>query len=187
MDRRQTLRFLASVPAGMLSACKSGNTAPAQHAVARQPTWSPRLFSIERALVVEDAVERLIPETDTPGAKSAGVAELIENLLLDTYEKEARERFLTGVDALDADARQVHGRGFSDCSAAHQTALLERLVAALPPYNPEGPRGPEPFFLTLRELTLVSFCNSRLGLTRVIGYEPAPGHYDGCGTSEARG
>jgi gluconate 2-dehydrogenase gamma chain len=185
MDRRQALQTLATAlpAASLLHGCKSGNTVPTalEPAVKRAPGWSPRLFSPLQALVVEDAAERLIPETNTPGATSAGVGEFIETVLRDVYDAEARQHFLAGVDALNQGARGAHGLDFPACSAQQQSALLEKLVAALPKHDEqEGHKGPEPFLLTLRELTIVGFCNSRLGATRVLSYEPIPGHYQGC-------
>jgi hypothetical protein len=138
-------------------------------------------------LVVEDAAERLIPETNTPGATSAGVGELIETTLRDCYDESARRHFLAGVDALNQDARAAHSLDFPACSAQQQTALLEKLAAALPEHDDqEASKGPEPFFLTLRELTIVGFCNTRLGATRVLSYEPIPGHYHGCVAVEVK-
>ena len=184
MDRRQALQTLAaSMPAaGLLHACTSGTAVPRviEPSVPRAPGWSPRLFSPLQALVVEDAAERLIPETNTPGATSAGVGELIEATLRDCYDETARQHFLAGVDALNRDARAAHSLDFPACSVQQQSALLEKLAAALPKHDETAPKGPEPFFLTLRELTIVGFCNSRLGATRVLSYEPIPGHYHGC-------
>ena len=190
MDRRQALQALAgSLPAAALHGCKSGNAVSPviEPSVPRRAGWSPRLFSPLQALVVEDAAERLIPETNTPGATSAGVGELIETTLRDCYDEAARQHFLAGVDALNQDAQAAHALDFPACSAEQQSALLEKLVAALPAHDaPEPPKGPEPFFLTLRELTIVEFCNSRLGATRVLSYEPIPGHYQGCVALDAK-
>jgi hypothetical protein len=190
MDRRQALQTLAaSMPAAaLLHGCKSGNAVlPAlEPSPPKRASWSPRLFSPLQALVVEDAAERLIPETNTPGATSAQVGKFIEDVLTDVYDESARQHFLAGVDALNRDAHAAHGLDFPACSPQQQTALIEKLVAALPKHDEqEGDKGPEPFFLTLRELTIVGFCNSRLGATRVLSYEPIPGHYQGCVAVEA--
>jgi gluconate 2-dehydrogenase gamma chain len=142
------------------------------------------LFSARQALVLEDAMERIIPETNTPGAKSAGIGEWLESTLLDTYEESVRKSFVAGLDALDHDARQEHAAGFCECTPVQQTGLLERLVASLPPQGGGGPNEPQPFFLLLRELTVIGFCSSKLGATRVVGHEPMPGGYEGCVVNE---
>jgi hypothetical protein len=182
MDRRRALRTLAAAPAALLPACKSesGITRAADPAAPRSASWSPRSFSARQALILQDAMERIIPETTTPGAKSAGIGAQLESTLIDTYEEAVRKRFLAGLDALDRDAQKQHAVGFCECSPEQQTALLERLIAMLPPEGAGDGNGPQPFVLLLRELTIVGFCSSKLGATRVVGYEPIPAGYAGC-------
>jgi glucoside 3-dehydrogenase (cytochrome c) hitch-hiker subunit len=205
IDRRDLLKALAaSLPgAALVSACAAAPQLPkaapgalgSPGANARQPGWAPSLFSAEQALTVEDVAEQLLPETDTPGAKSAGVPAYIENLAKDVFDDEERRDFLAGVDSLNEQARQAHGVVFPACTPEQQSLLLAALatrVARL--QRAAGQSGHEPeldalahFWLSLRELAIDGYCRSKLGATRLLNYDPIPGEYRGCVALESVG
>ena len=66
---------------------------PAAPTSAREAVFSPA----QRA-IVDAAAERIIPETDTPGARAAGVPAFIELMVGEWYSEEERASFLAGVD-----------------------------------------------------------------------------------------
>jgi hypothetical protein len=196
LGRRELLAALASgLPAAsLLPACAATqSTAEAPSGAGRRPGWAPTLFSTEQALTVEDVAEQLIPETNTPGARSAGVPALIESLVEHVFDEPGRRDFLAGIAELNAAARQAHGRAFPDCTPAEQKALLEtlaagvaeRLVANRASHDDLDPLSH--FWLSMRELTINGFVNSRLGATRVLSYEPTPGEHQGCVPLESAG
>jgi hypothetical protein len=78
--------------------------------------------------------EQILPETDTPGARSARVHEFVDRMLAEYYPAADRERFVAGLARLDARARRRHGRGFADCAPEEQYALVDALDRqAFPP------------------------------------------------------
>jgi len=189
MDRRQALEALGAAGAAGLSltGCESETpkvgSGPGE---LRKPGFSFRFFTREQALAVEDLAERLIPEGQTPGARSAGVARFVESVVADVYEEGDQERFVQGLAALDDQARAAHDRPFVECTPAEQTALARALSARAAAENekarqlPRGERPPAPFWSRFRSLAIEGFCNSRLGATRVLAYEDVPGAYKGC-------
>ncbi len=182
------VRLGAAGPLASSLACKASPT-PEATVLARQPGFLPQLCSLEQALLVEDLAELIVPETDTPGARRAGVAAFIEAMLRDVYDDEPRAAFLAGVDELDRAAQRRWGQRFCACDGARQSELVAELVAgtraALERASGEdGASGvtPEParFFSAFRELVIDGFCRSKLGATRVLQYEPVPGDYEAC-------
>lgn len=167
---------LASAAAGGLSlgACHSRSApAPAE----RSPGWPATFFSHAQALCAEDLAELIIPEGTTPGAKSANVAQFIESFVRDVYDDAQQRAFLGGLEELDARAAQAHGRAFGACTPAERAALLS--AASDEPAAPSaGPRFS--FVRSFRELCIRGFCNSKLGATHVLQYEPTPGEFQGC-------
>lgn len=209
IGRRRLLGTLvASLPAaGVAPACSarreesrapsgasSETTAPSP-TPERRPGWQPSLFSVQQALTVEDVAEQLLPETDTPGARRAGVAEFIESLVRDVFEESERRAFLAGIAALNAATSQAQGRVFPACTPEEQRSQLERLAAATLA-ELEG-KGGDPdaeatdpaarFWLSMRSLTIEGFAQSRLGATLVLAYDPVPGEYRGCVPFESVG
>lgn len=148
----------------------------------REPGFTPQLLGLEQALIIEDLVELILPETNTPGAKRAGVASFVESMLLDVYENDQRERFLTELNALNSTAKNTHSRSFALCTPEQQSALLSNLQAAASAMPAVDGEKPWSFYTALRELTIVGFCNSRFGATVVLRYDDVPGAYQPCRT-----
>ncbi len=178
MDRRLALKTL-TLPAA-INACQSSprQSAPLPTAPL-QPSWIPTFLSVERALVLEAAAERLLPETDTPGATRCGVGPFIEAQLRDVLELPRQRAFVEGLDALDRAAVAAHGLSFPRCSEPQQFALLEALAKTAESEKPP-PDAPEPFIRELRGLAIWALCDSQLGATTVLQYDPVPGEFQAC-------
>src|SRR6059058_958342 len=127
IDRREALRraalllggaLSASTVAGVLAGCEAG----------RPPNgaWAPRALSSDQLELAATIAEHILPETDTPGARSVGVHRFIDAMLADSYPTEQRQRFLAGLGDVDARAQRTCGRPFLRCGAAEQRALLDR-------------------------------------------------------------
>jgi gluconate 2-dehydrogenase gamma chain len=129
--------------------------------------------------VLEVAAERLLPETDTPGAIRCGVGPFIEAQLRDVFELPRQRAFLDGIDALDRAALAAHGQPFPRCTEQQQLGLLEALAKATDSPKP-APDAPEPFIRELRGLSIWALCESQLGATTVLQYEPVPGEFQAC-------
>lgn len=90
-------------------------------------TFTPRALSPEQLEQVATIAEHIIPATDTPGARAAGVHRFIDTMLAEYYSPAQREHLLNGLGGVDALARRSYGRAFLACTAANQRALLEQL------------------------------------------------------------
>jgi gluconate 2-dehydrogenase gamma chain len=161
----------------------AGGAAPDRLAVAgeRSPSFVPQVFSREQALAVEDLAELIVPETDTPGARRAGVPAFIEDQVRDVLEEEDQKRVLAGLGELDRAARAAHGKAFHACNPEQQGAQLGALVAAVQAVLAENDwPEPSPWFWAFYELVIEGYCRSKLGATRTLQYEPVPGDYEAC-------
>ncbi|MET0411234.1 MAG: gluconate 2-dehydrogenase subunit 3 family protein [Polyangiaceae bacterium] len=184
LSRRAALQHLATLAAASIAAACAAPPPAAPPPPLRAARFSPRLFTLEQALAVEELNALIIPETDTPGALGANVPSFIESIVADVYEDDERQAFLAGLDALNESARAAHAAPFAACTALQRGVLLERLIAdaqrqlAAEAQGPETER-PEPFFVTLHALTIEGFCRSKPGATRVLQYVAVPGDYEG--------
>jgi Gluconate 2-dehydrogenase subunit 3 len=145
---------------------------------------------------VSAMAERIIPQTNTPGAKAVHVNEFIDVILTEWYSEEDRARFLAGLASVDARTKQVFGKAFVDATPPQQTSILELLgnemaqaFSALAS-APRGYRGsdPEPednFYFMFRRLVLTGYFTSEAGLIKQLHEEIIPGHYDGCTPTSA--
>ena len=191
IDRREALRRAALLLGGALAApTVAGVLAGCQAARVPDGAWAPRALSRAQVELVAAMAEHILPETDTPGARAAGVHRFIDAMLAESFPPSERERFLAGLAEVDARAGRTSGHRFLQCAPADQRALLEvldREAFASPPVPLStawrgGTRDEPavPFFRTMKELTLVGYYTSEIGATRELHHAPVPGRYDGC-------
>jgi hypothetical protein len=134
--------------------------------------WKPVVLTPAQAGALDAAAEAIMPATDTPGAKAAGVAQRIDAWVGD-YCTKADAAALKGVlDRLNAEAKAAGAASFAAATPAQQAAVLAKL---------DGETGParKPFGL-LKEYVTVAFFTSRPGATQTLRYDPNPGPYKGC-------
>jgi gluconate 2-dehydrogenase gamma chain len=147
-------------------------------------SYKPLFFSPRHYRMVEHLAEMIIPEDDTPGAKEAGVAEFIDFMLAnrvpvsssrdvrsaeDAIEagNETQNRFVAGLDWLDARSHSEFGQAFMDCTPEQQNRLVEELAykAEFKPTTESG----RAFFQMMRDYTVVGYYTTKIGL-QSIGY-----------------
>lgn len=182
MNRREALQQVAWLMGGAISApaivgILNGCTAK------QDANWTPVFLSSERAALVAEVAEIIIPRTDTPGAKDIGIPALIDRMLKDVYPTSDQQRFIAGLEAFDSNARAQFGRPFLKLGPDAQQDMIrtitETAMAAERAHVGRDPL-PRPFILMMRELTLLGFFTSLAGASKVLQYNPVPGPYQGC-------
>ncbi len=123
ITRREALRRAAFLLGGTLSAptilgVLSGCTADTA------TVWVPRTLSPHQHDTIEAIAEIIIPTTDTPGAREAGVGRFVDAMFSQYYPPIDRLKLLDGLDALDAQAKKQHGKQFTELSAEQQTSMV---------------------------------------------------------------
>ena len=188
MDRREAIQraglilgYAITGPtlAGVLSGCKA----------TPQAGFVPVFFSNEQGVLIETLAEIIIPKTETPGAKEAGVPQFIDTLIANVYTKEQQNKFMADLIAFDDDVKSTLGKSFVACSAEEQVQHFEKHhTKAISDATGGGPTGwwnagsggDKPFVLKVKELTLVGYFTSEPGATQVLQYNPVPGPFKGC-------
>ena len=145
LGRRDTLKLLGvtltgAVAAGVGVAARSARSEPSgtlppeprTHAQGHGPAWrlrplaagtTPRSFTALEFVALAAAVDRILPDTDTPGARTAAVHWFLDDVC--QVETRLRDDLRVGLARLDERARAQHGMAFADVAAAGQDALLE--------------------------------------------------------------
>ena len=136
-----------------------------------------------RELITELA-ETIIPATDTPGAKAAGITPFIIRMVTDCTPKKEQNRFIEGLEEVDAYARNHYKRAFVRCTAEQQAAAAAHFEKRDRPYK--GIAGKishkvlgDSFFVIMKKYTVIGYCTSMEGATRGLAYDYVPGHYTG--------
>ncbi|MCW5909631.1 MAG: gluconate 2-dehydrogenase subunit 3 family protein [Cyclobacteriaceae bacterium] len=188
MDRREAIQkaslilgYAITGPtlAGVLSGCKATPEAG----------FKSVFFSNEQGVLIETLAEIIIPKTNTPGAKEAGVPQFIDTLIANVYSKEQQEKFVADVVAFDAGAKETFGVAFVGCTPEEQVQYFEtHYTKAISEATEGGPTGwwnagsggDKPFVLKVKELVLVGYFTSEPGATQALQYNPVPGPFKGC-------
>ncbi len=171
ISRRQALEQVAILLGGAISAPTVAGvlSKPTRRAWAASPAWAPRTLSPAQLELVATVAEHIIPQTDTPGARAAGVHRFVDTLLSDHYPATERDRFLAGLADVDARAQSAHGQPFRQCSPEQRIALLGEMDARAFASS----RGEDGwFFRRLKELTIVGYYTSEFGAMQELHVSP---------------
>ncbi|GAB3454166.1 gluconate 2-dehydrogenase subunit 3 family protein [Massilia terrae] len=170
MHRRDLLKLIAAATGCALVGTERALAAPAAGAA----------FSAHDIAMLDEIAETIIPRTDTPGAKDAGVGPFIARYAHTCYEPAQLRSLQQGIGNIEAAMRAQSRVGFRQASPAQRHALLSDLDREAK-QQANDPARPAPHYFTLmKQLTLLGFFTSEPGSTRVLRYRPVPGKYRGC-------
>lgn len=161
-------------------------------------SWAPTALTPTQAKTLDVAAELIMPATDTPGAREAGVPQFVDRAVgisLTPIEAKAVRGIL---DRMETDAQSAHGAAFAALKPDQQTALLTGYDAEVGQPQPvtvgrgdtetglsnksatPAPRVVTPPFQVLKDLVTVGYFTSQLGATKAVRWDPFPGAYRGC-------
>ncbi len=152
--RREVVKGLAIGSTGLVSA----------ESLLSAPKWTPRWLTPDQAELTATLADLIIPQTETPGARAAGVHEHID-LVLSEELPEIQKAFAAGLARVNVASRSLHGNDFLKLAPAQQNAILTSM--AVP--ESDGYR----FFLDLRGRTVFAYYTSKIGIHQELGH---PGH-----------
>ena len=140
LDRRTALRLMVWL-SGIAASAATGAAAAwsrAGHGTGPAPLGSavpadsryrplatgtiPQSFAMEEFRALEQLVERIIPTTDTPGARGAGVHWYLDQV--SQVEPETRQRLKDGLRRVEERARASFGKSFVELSEEQQGRVL---------------------------------------------------------------
>lgn len=200
MNRRDALQRVAVLMGGAISiptliatmeGCKSKTAAE-----------SGFVLSKDYQSLIAEIAEVIIPKTDTPGAKEAGVGPFIETMLRDCYSEIQQNHFLKGLETVEEESKKL-GSGFVALKPEQKIEVIKTMQTKS---NEEAAKNeekakqvdaetgivkenakkkeeaeiPVPFFKLAKELTLFGYFTSESGATKALDFIPIPGRYEGC-------
>jgi hypothetical protein len=138
-----------------------------------------------KSALISELAEIIIPATDTPGAKEAGVEHYIISVMSKCCDQRQQKAFYSGLDDVEDFTRSRFGKTFLECDFPSRHTVVEHFSynifesSALMLKIKNKFLG-KSFFFTLRELTVEGYCTSHLGATNALSYDPVPGAYKSC-------
>jgi len=126
--------------------------------------------------------ELIIPKTDTPGARDAGVPAFIDVMLAEWADDDQRKFFTEGLANVDERSRAAFTKDFIACTPAQQSEILQDLDYELARLRDTKSDTSKNFFQAMKWLTLTGYYTSEVGATAELHYRVVPGRYEPCYT-----
>ncbi|MFK7949105.1 MAG: gluconate 2-dehydrogenase subunit 3 family protein [Saprospiraceae bacterium] len=187
MDRRDALRRVAlltgaaiSAPfaAAFLQSCESGATSVGEDL---------QFFTQNQFDVLNEIAERIMPKTDTPGAKDVKVVNLIDGIIADYYSDEDAKGFAGQIDTFETDCKKANSKSFTEMSDEERDAYLTKVEAAAHKTKDDGTDSDKIFWFNAKQGVLSTFFMTEEGCTQVLQHKAIPGPFQGCVAMEEAG
>ena len=176
MHRREALQRVAVILGGtvigadvFLTGCKT------------EEKKTSMTFSEADVPYLDEIAETIIPTTDTPGAKAAGVGKFMTVYVTDCYDEDNQKSFHEGMNKLNDAADKKFSAEFMKLNAQQKHDLLVDLDKEQKEYQKTRKKeDPQHYFRLMKELTLLGYFTSQIGATKALRYVETPGRNDGC-------
>jgi gluconate 2-dehydrogenase gamma chain len=161
LDRRQMLRRAVWLAGGVaaLSAFGDGKA----FAEGQAP-----FFDRQHRAILDAVSDIIVPATDTPGARDAGVPAFIDAMMANWASDDTRLQLANVLDAVDARARVETGLPFLQLPAERRAAFVRDFDAEAFATG-DGP------WRRFKELVLTGYYLSEAGATKELRYVQVPG------------
>src|SRR5690606_35358314 len=135
--------------------------------------------------LIDELVDTIIPITDSPGAKEAGVGRFVVGKVMFFMDRSAQNFFIDGLEEVNRMSFKHYGKAFAKCTLEQRLDTLndlENRELILHPllmkvkYKLFG----FPFISYLKAYTIEGYCTSELGATRCLNYQAVPLNYQPC-------
>lgn len=179
LSRRDAIYRVGLIMGGVISAPALSILNGCQPQV-QETAEEGKLLNSNQQNIISAISALIIPVTDTPGALEAGVPEFVELMIADCYPLEDQNRFISGIDDIDKDAKAAYKKSFLELEEPQQIELLTKIEKEAVEKRTSEPDFVPPAILMLKELTLIGYFTSEIGATKALNYLHVPGKYEAC-------
>lgn len=163
-DRRALLRSAILLVGGSMAGLPGA-------ALAQAAATPKRFFTGPQYSVLDEVSETIIPKTDTPGAREAGVPEVIDGLMTNWASAERGAQFRALMDDIDRSAQAAGAPALRALAPAARIDLVRR-------YDAEKLEAADPVYRRFKELVMTTYYLSEPGATQELRYELVPGKWE---------
>jgi hypothetical protein len=162
LDRRSLIRnAMLLVGAGVIA---NPSGALAKTAAKKPAAKAPLFFTPAEMTVLAEVAEIIIPRTDTPGAKGAGVPQAFDAMMHDWASVQHQLQYRSVVE-------EFGGSGLMKLKPAERVALVSKMDA-------EKIAAWDAAYVGFKELVMTLYYLSEDGATKELRYELVPGSWD---------
>ncbi len=148
-----------------------GASAAGIPSLAWSQSGAPRALSPRQFAILDEICALILPATDTPGAREAGVPPVIDALLADWGSAKTKAQFAELMDRIEQEARESLKTGLLQAAPEARLAFVERFDAAAFERRDRSYR-------RFKDLLLTTYYLSEAGATQELRFELAPGAWE---------
>ncbi len=190
MDRREAIKRVSVMLGGaalvggssLLTACAPPDKSVAtvtKDTLSTTSNFTP--FTAQEIALLDEVADTILPDTKTPGAKAAKTGAFMAVMVTDAYDAKDQAIFRDGMTKLDAASQATNKTTFMAATPAQRLAVLETLDKEQKGYmDTKKPDDPAHYFRMMKELTLLGYFTSEIGVTKAQRYVESPGRFDPC-------
>lgn len=172
MQRRTAVELIAISTVPLAAQEHQHNPTPAI------PAPQKRFFNPTQLAIIDDLSERILPtDAHSGGAREAKVPAFIDDFVANA-SAETQAAWTSGLNALEAEAKRLYKKTFSQCDSNQRNSLLSSMASSEKNPTTELHR----FFARLKTQTISGYYTSPLGLLKELEYKgivPQP-YYPPC-------
>jgi len=197
ITRRDVLQRVTALLGGAALVGGESLAAFTFHEAARAAAMSQGIgaFTAADVALLDEIAETILPQTSTPGARAAKTGAFMALMVTDVYADRAQAVFRDGLKQVDDECRRANGVAFMSATPAQRLGVVQALdreqksvmdarqepPPTRAPFTPAPPTDePAHYFRMMKELALLGFFTSEIGMTQALRYIEAPGRYDPC-------
>ena len=150
-------------------------------------TWHPERLSERHLALLQEVCDRIIPATDTPGARAAEVERFIDRMLARWFPEGAAQSFESGLEELAQRVLDEYGRGFGELPLETRDGFLRQIESEAIAARKGSSFSTNPsrldqqhVFDILKWLTITGYYTSEVGMREELDYRIVPGRYVPC-------
>jgi hypothetical protein len=129
-------------------------------------------------LLLDEIGETILPESSrSPGAKAAQIGAFMKMMVMECYNEAEQKIFQSGLADVRQSALDKYHKDFLHISSEERFELLAGLDKVA---RSQGNNGQHHYFAMMKQLTILGYFSSEVGVTQAKRYDPIPGGYDGC-------
>jgi len=141
--------------------------------------WKPSFFSQDEISMLAEVAQRIIPKTDTPGAKDALVHRYMDDAVRWNFTEEEQAKFKAAIGQFDEIAIADFSNKFVDLSPEEMDKVIQKTADQARAARKKGDDSPQ-LFPTVKGMVAAGYFTSEVGATKALVYNPVPGPYEGC-------
>ncbi len=142
--------------------------------------WKPAFFDNNQLKLIAEIVERIIPKTETPGAKDVFIDRFIDENIALNFSPDQRSAFLDKLNVFDHKALEKFNKSFVKISDENKDSVLSELFEEAENQSSQPGQNDPHIVHVLRNMTTFGYFTSELIATEVLKYDPLPQDYFGC-------